>query len=83
MLKLFFWLLLAVNGLLFAYERGYLESIFPSGREPARMASQLNAAKVKIVPPPAAKPATEPEVPPAEPAASPQSQPTQQPAQQP
>lgn len=52
MLKFLFWTLLLANGLLFAYERGYFEFGAPSGREPARMRNQLNADKVKIVPPP-------------------------------
>lgn len=48
MLKLFFWLLLAANGLLFAYHQGHLENLFPSGREPARMRNQLNADKITL-----------------------------------
>jgi hypothetical protein len=85
MLKFFFWTLLAVNGVLFAYERGYLESVFPSGREPARMAGQINADKVKIVPPPEANPpaapgtAEAPALPPASPA--PEAAPPAAPAQ--
>lgn len=55
MLKFLFWTLLLANGLLFAYERGYFESIAPGGREPARVANQLNADKVKIVPRPNTK----------------------------
>lgn len=49
MLKLIFWALLAANGLLFAYQQGYLETLLPSGREPARMRNQLNADKIKLI----------------------------------
>lgn len=52
MLKFFFLLLLAANGLLFAYHQGHLEKLFPSGREPARMGKQINADKFKLVPAP-------------------------------
>lgn len=53
MLKFFFFLLLAANGLLFAYHQGHLEKLFPSGREPARVGKQINADKFKLVPAPA------------------------------
>src|SRR4051794_38946053 len=49
MLKFFFWTLLAANGLLFAYQQGYLEPLLPSGREPARMRNQLNADKIRLI----------------------------------
>lgn len=50
MLKFFFWILLLTNAGLFAYQRGYLEMVAPSGREPARMANQLNADKIRLIP---------------------------------
>ncbi|NEX61382.1 SPOR domain-containing protein [Noviherbaspirillum galbum] len=50
MLKFFFWLFLLANAALFAYQRGALEAIVSSGREPARMGNQLNADKVRILP---------------------------------
>lgn len=50
MLKILFSILLAANAALFAYQRGYLEAIFPSGREPARMHGQINADRIRIVP---------------------------------
>ncbi|OGB27651.1 MAG: hypothetical protein A3I66_07235 [Burkholderiales bacterium RIFCSPLOWO2_02_FULL_57_36] len=53
MLKFFFLLLLAANGVLFAYHQGHLEKLFPSGREPARIGKQINADKFKLVPAPA------------------------------
>jgi hypothetical protein len=46
MLKFLFWLLLLANGALFAYHQGYLNKIFPDGREPARLNRQLNADKL-------------------------------------
>jgi hypothetical protein len=49
-MKFFFWILLLANAGLFAYRQGYLETMMPSSREPARMANQLNADKVKLVP---------------------------------
>lgn len=50
MLKFFFWILLMANAGLFAYQQGALDSLLPSGREPARIANQLNADKVKLIP---------------------------------
>ncbi|HEY8025851.1 MAG TPA: SPOR domain-containing protein [Burkholderiaceae bacterium] len=50
MLKFLFWTLLLANAGLFAYERGYLAAWLPDGREPERMANQLNAENVKPVP---------------------------------
>jgi hypothetical protein len=64
MLKIFFWLLLLGNAGLFAYQQGHFDALLPSGREPARMKEQLNADKVRLVPPPAPTPPA----PPAEPA---------------
>lgn len=55
MLKFFFYSLLAANGLLFAFQQGYLETLVPSGREPARLANQYNANKIKLVSPIAAQ----------------------------
>lgn len=49
MLKFFFWCLLLVNGVLFAYQRGYLNTLVSDGREPGRMTSQLNADKIKLI----------------------------------
>lgn len=49
MLRLFFWGLLLLNGVLFAMHRGHLDSWLPEVREPARMAAQLNADKIKLV----------------------------------
>lgn len=49
MLRLLFWGLLLVNGVLFAMHRGHLDNWLPEAREPARMAAQVNADKIKIV----------------------------------
>jgi len=49
MLKFFFWILLLANGALLTYRQGYLDTMLPSGREPARMSNQFNADKVKLV----------------------------------
>lgn len=54
MLKFFFWILLLANAALFAYQRGYLDMFLPSGHEPARVANQLNADKIRVVPAPKA-----------------------------
>jgi hypothetical protein len=54
MLKFFFWTLLLANAGLFAYQHGYLEAWLPTGREPARMSTQLNADKIRLMPPPTA-----------------------------
>lgn len=53
MLKFFFCILLLANGALLAYQQGYFETLFPSGREPARIKNQLNADKLKLEKPPA------------------------------
>ena len=50
MLKLLFWFLLLANGALFAYRGGYLDKLFPDGHEPERIAKQLNANQIKLVP---------------------------------
>ncbi len=49
MLKTLFWLLLIVNGGLFALHRGYLGSLIDDGREPQRMTNQLHPDKVKLL----------------------------------
>ncbi len=54
MLKFFFLCLLLANGLLYAFHQGHLETLLPSGREPGRIGNQLNADKIKLIPPPAA-----------------------------
>lgn len=52
MLKFFFWILLLANAGLAAWQQGYLETLLPSGREPGRMSNQLNADKIRVIPPP-------------------------------
>jgi hypothetical protein len=49
MLKITFWLLLAVNAGLLAFQHGYLDDLFPSTREPTRLSQQLNADKLKLL----------------------------------
>jgi hypothetical protein len=51
MLKFFFWILLLANAGLFAHRQGYFDTLLPSDREPARISNQLNADKVKVIPP--------------------------------
>lgn len=51
MLKLFFWILLLANAVLFTYQQGYLGRFFPGGHEPERMSQQLNADKIRLIPP--------------------------------
>ena len=51
MLKLIFWLLLAVNGVLYAYGQGYLGHFSGNEREPARLKNQQNADKLVLIPP--------------------------------
>jgi hypothetical protein len=53
MLKFFFWILVLANAGLLVYQQGYLETLLPSGHEPARMDKQLNADKIKLIPEPA------------------------------
>ena len=60
MLKFFFWILLLGNAGLFAYQQGYFDALLPSSREPARMKEQINADKVRLIPPPVAAPAPAP-----------------------
>ncbi len=50
MLKILFGLLLLINGGLFAYQQGYLDSLSPSNREPSRLTQQMNADKLKLIP---------------------------------
>jgi hypothetical protein len=49
-LKLIFWLLLAVNGVLYAYGQGYLGHFSGNEREPARLKNQQNADKLVLIP---------------------------------
>lgn len=49
MLKILFGLLLLINGGLFAYQQGYLDTLSPSNREPSRLAQQLNADKLNLI----------------------------------
>lgn len=49
MLKTLFWLLLIVNGGLFALHQGYLGSLIADGHEPQRIANQLHPDKVHIL----------------------------------
>lgn len=49
MLRLLFAVLLLANVGIFAYHQGYLESLLPEGREPARLSGQINADKIKLI----------------------------------
>ena len=49
-LKFIFWTLVAINGALFAYGRGYLGHFSGNEREPQRMQNQLNADKLAVIP---------------------------------
>ena len=49
MLKTLFWLLLIVNGGLFALQRGYLGGLIADGREPQRMTHQLHPEQVQLL----------------------------------
>ncbi|EJL88561.1 hypothetical protein PMI16_02205 [Herbaspirillum sp. CF444] len=51
MLKLFFWLLLIANGVLFAVNRGYLGATASERHEPKRMELQLQPETLTILPP--------------------------------
>jgi hypothetical protein len=75
-LKFVFWILLALNALLFAYGRGYLGSDKGDEREPARVKNQLEPARMKMLTAQQAQataatgaPAAPAETPPATPAA--------------
>ena len=50
MLKILFLCLLLINGGLLAFQQGYLNDLFPSTREPARLKQQLNPDKLKVLP---------------------------------
>ncbi len=50
MLKILFGLLLVINGGLFAYQQGYLDTLSPPSREPSRLTQQLNADKLQLIP---------------------------------
>jgi hypothetical protein len=50
MLKLFFWLLLIGNGVLFAMQRGYVGAATPERHEPQRLAQQLQPQTLSILP---------------------------------
>lgn len=49
MLKFFFWILLALNAVLFAYGRGYLGKTNGEEHEPARIKDQLEPQRVKLL----------------------------------
>lgn len=50
-LKFIFWTLVAINGALFAYGRGYLGHFSGNEHEPQRLQNQLNADKLAVIPP--------------------------------
>jgi hypothetical protein len=52
MLKILFSSLLLANAGLLAYHAGYFDAMLSSDREPARMANQLNAGKIRLIPGP-------------------------------
>lgn len=61
MLKLIAALLLLINLSLFAWYRGYLEPVWPSGREPQRLQQQIEPEKIRLLaatpsPPPSPSP---------------------------
>jgi hypothetical protein len=56
-LKFVFWILLGLNGVLFAYGRGYLGTAGANDHEPARMTNQHGADKLKLFAPDQAQPA--------------------------
>ena len=49
MLKFIFWSLLLANVSLLAYQLGYLDTLIPDGREPARMKRQFHAELMKQI----------------------------------
>ncbi|MDP5007775.1 MAG: SPOR domain-containing protein, partial [Glaciimonas sp.] len=49
MLKYFFGLLLALNVGLFALQKGYLDGFYNNGKEPERMATQLQPDKISLL----------------------------------
>lgn len=50
MLKILFGLLLVINGGLYAFEHGYLNSLIPPSHDPLRLKQQLNPDLLKLVP---------------------------------
>jgi hypothetical protein len=62
MLKFFFWIVLLANAGLLAFQQGYLDTLFPSGREPGRVNNQLNPDKIRLLPAGAVAPAPVPAV---------------------
>jgi cell division septation protein DedD len=48
-LKFIFWILLCLNGLVFAYGQGYLGRFKGNEHEPARMKNQLNTDKLTLI----------------------------------
>jgi len=50
MLRFLFWILILANGALLAFRLGYLDTMLPAKSEPQRMAQQLNADKIKLIP---------------------------------
>ena len=58
MLKIVVLILLALNAALFALIGGYLEPLYPSGREPQRLQQQLGADKLRLLGKNATQPAT-------------------------
>lgn len=78
MLKLIFLILLLVNGGLFAYHQGHLDGVLPSGREPARLAQQMNADKIRLLPAQGKAAAQQPPAPPATPLVNPTPAPASQ-----
>ncbi len=49
MLKFIFWSLLCINGLLFAYGKGYLGNFRGNEHEPARLKNEINADKLTLM----------------------------------
>ncbi|MES2129341.1 MAG: SPOR domain-containing protein [Pseudomonadota bacterium] len=49
MLKFFFWILLCINGALFAYSQGYLGAFKNGEHEPARLKKQFNGEKLALM----------------------------------
>ena len=50
MLRFLFWILIVANSALLTFRLGYLDSLLPAKSEPQRMAQQLNADKIKLLP---------------------------------
>jgi hypothetical protein len=55
MLKILFFLLLLINGGLYAFQHGYLDDWMPTNHEPARIKQQLNADKLQLLSAPKAR----------------------------